>query len=109
MDSRILQTACRILSLVVGFQDSWDSKILGFHPSIPAVERLEFFFLEGCCKLLVVGPAGGRISTGDCSRVLNVNRSLYSSTSRGRVQAALAKHIAALDPTCTTLEAPVDV
>jgi hypothetical protein len=31
--------------------------------------------------LVVVGP-GGRISTVDCSRVLNVNRSLYSSTSR---------------------------
>ena len=31
---------------------------------------------------IVVGP-GGRISTAvDCSRVLNVNRSLYSSTSR---------------------------
>ena len=56
---------------------------------------LEFSILElglfwagsyGCvavglaCKL-VVGPAG-RISTVDCSRVLNVNRSLYSSTSR---------------------------
>ena len=35
--------------------------------------------------LVVVGP-GGRISTVDCSRVLNVNRSLYSSTSRGRAQ-----------------------
>ena len=31
--------------------------------------------------LVVVGP-GGRISTVDCSRVLNVNRSLYGSTSR---------------------------
>ena len=31
--------------------------------------------------MIVVGP-GGRISTVDCSRVLNVNRSLYSSTSR---------------------------
>ena len=32
-----------------------------------------------------MGP-GGRISTVDCSRVLNVNGSLYSSTSRGRAQ-----------------------
>ena len=32
--------------------------------------------------IIVVGP-GGRISTVDyCSRVLNVNRSLYGSTSR---------------------------
>ena len=35
--------------------------------------------------LVVVGP-GDRISTVDCSRVLNVNRSLYGSTSRGRAQ-----------------------
>ena len=34
---------------------------------------------------IVVGP-GGRISTVDCSRVLNVNMSLYGSTSRGRAQ-----------------------
>ena len=43
---------------------------------------------------------------------LNVNRSLYGSSSRGRVQgglAALAKLLAALDPTCTTVEAPVYV
>ena len=31
--------------------------------------------------LVAVGP-GGRISTVDCSMVLNVNRSLYGSTSR---------------------------
>ena len=35
--------------------------------------------------IIVVGP-GGRISTVDCSRVLNVNRSVYSSTSPGRAQ-----------------------
>ena len=55
---------------------------------------------------VVVGP-GGRISTVDCSRVLNVNRSLSSSTSRGCVQGGLAKLLAALDPTCTTIETPV--
>ena len=43
---------------------------------------------------------------------INVNKSLYGSTSRGRVQgglAALAKILAALDPTCTTIEALVYV
>ena len=60
---------------------------------------------------VVVGP-GGRISTVDCSRVLNVNGSLYSSTSRGRAQrdvlrAQRARLYAA--PTCTTGEAPVYV
>ena len=60
---------------------------------------------------VVVGP-GGRISTVDCSRVLNVNRRLYSSTSRGRAQrdvlrAQQARLYAA--PTCTTGEAPVYV
>jgi len=35
--------------------------------------------------LVVVGP-GGQISTVDRSRVLNVNRSLCGSTSRGRAQ-----------------------
>ena len=38
---------------------------------------------------------------------INVNRSLYGSTSRGRVQGGLAKLLAALDPTCTTIETPV--
>ena len=77
------------------------------------LEGLEFSvgFLESLEGLLVVGP-GGRISTGDCSRVLNVNGSLYSSTSRGRAQrdvlrAQRARLYAA--PTCTTGEAPVYV
>ena len=61
---------------------------------------------------MVVGGCGGRISTVDCSRVLNVNRRLYSSTSRGRAQrdvlrAQRARLYAA--PTCTTGEAPVYV
>ena len=84
------------------------------------MERLDFFFLEGLefsilemgCKLLVVGPAGGRISTGDCSRVLNVNRSLSSSTSRGRVQAGSLhsqNYSLRSTPTCTTVDAPVYV
>ena len=42
-------------------------------------------WLLGGLFIVVVGP-GGRISTVDCSRVLNVNWSLYSSTSRGRAQ-----------------------
>ena len=45
-------------------------------------------------------------------KAINVNRSLYGSSSRGRVQgglAALAKLLAALDPTCTTIETPVYV
>jgi len=88
------------------------------------LERLEFLILELGASflglelwravrglLVVVGP-GGRISTVDCSRVLNVNRSLYSSTSRGRAQrdvlrAQRARLYAA--PTCTTGEAPVYV
>jgi len=60
---------------------------------------------------VVVGP-GGRISTVDCSKVLNVNRSLYGSTSRGRalrvvLRAQRAPLYAA--PTCTTIEGPVYV
>ena len=53
---------------------------------------------------VVVGP-GGRISTVDCSRVLNVNKSLYGSTSR--VERSEPALYAA--PTCTTGEAPVYV
>ena len=58
-----------------------------------------------------MGP-GGRISTVDCSRVLNVNGSLYSSTSRGRVQRDVLRALRArlyAAPTCTTGEAPVYV
>ena len=51
---------------------------------------------------VLVGP-GGRISTVDCIRVLNVKRSLYGSTSRGRAQQAPLYAA----PTCTTVEAPV--
>ena len=61
--------------------------------------------------IIVVGP-GGRISTVDCSRVLNVNGSLYSSTSRGRAQRDVLRAQRALlyaAPTCTTGEAPVSV
>ena len=78
------------------------------------LEGLEFSvgFLESLEGLLVVVGPGGRISTVDCSRVLNVNGSLYSSTSRGRAQrdvlrAQRARLYAA--PTCTTGEAPVYV
>ena len=56
------------------------------------LERLEFSILElglfwgrsyeALGGLFVVVGPGGRISTVDCSRVLNVNGSLYSSTSR---------------------------
>ena len=51
-------------------------------------------------------------SSSTTVETINVNRSLYGSSSRGRVQgglAALAKLLAALDPTCTTIEAPVYV
>ena len=74
------------------------------------MERLEFSILEMGCKLLVVGPAGGRISTaGDCNRVLNVNRSLYSSTSRVERSDMFCERSLYAAPTCTTVEAPVYV
>ena len=74
---------------------------------------LEFSILELLACKLVVGP-GGRISTVDCSRVLNVNGagSLYSSTSRvERSEMFCERSEPALyaTPTCTTGEAPVYV
>ena len=60
---------------------------------------------------VLVGP-GGRISTVDCIRVLNVKRSLYGSTSRGRAQRVVLRAQQAplyAAPTCTTVEAPVYV
>ena len=61
--------------------------------------------------LVVVGP-GSRISTVDCSRVLNVNMSLYGRTSRvERSEMFCERSEPALyaAPTCTTGEAPVYV
>ena len=68
-------------------------------------------WLAGGLLYFVVGP-GGRISTVDCRRVLNVNGSLYSSTSRGRAQRDVlrAQRVPLYAaPTCTTVEAPVYV
>jgi len=56
-----------------------------FNSRIGSILGWELWIAGGLACKLVVGP-GGRISTFDCSRVLNVNRSLYSSTSRGRAQ-----------------------
>ena len=52
-----------------------------FNSRIGSILGWELWVAVGLACKLVVGP-GGRISTVDCSRVLNVNRSLYSSTSR---------------------------
>ena len=103
--------------MILGF---WDIYLLAggagiFNSRIGSFLGLELWragWLGGL--FIVVGPGGGRISTAvDCSRVLNVNRSLYSSSFKsGRAQrdvlrAQRARLYAA--PTCTTGEAPVYV
>ena len=82
-----------------------------FNSRIGSILGWELWVAVGLACKLVVGP-GGRISTFDCSRVLNVNRSLYSSTSRvERSEMFCERSEPALyaAPTCTTGEAPVYV